>query len=608
MMSARSNPANSGRDADSLTKAGLEAHQARDFLKASDLYSRALKRDPTHDRALRLLIATARAFAANGQIGAAIAAWIGVVEVAPDLVEAQSSLARLHATDGANDTALRHARIALALEPNCVDALCSKVMGLSHLRRFDEADSASLIALDLAPEDVGVLKSRAEFLAEADRFAESFELFRKAAALAPNDVVLLAAYAGAFERDGDLDAALSILDRAQALAPGSLGLMFSRARCLRDQGQTDAAQSLLQDIIRRDPNFSPAYRFLVRMKRMDDPTEVRAQLSRLTTAKGISDRFRIDAGFALGDLLSDSGDYDGAFPRYRTANELSRAWQAARGQRFDRKELDLNLALVVQRFGREFGDVPASWGNATEQPIFVVGPTRSGTTLVEQICASHSRVEGLGELTEMVAAGGVIELQNRDRAHVAEWNGELFRAEADKIAAKLGAKSGGALRYVDKNPSNIMRLGLISAMFPRARIIWCRRDPRDVIVSNYMLNFSDNLWSTDLVDAAYAVRRIDQIGRVWESLIRIPMLEVVYEDLVADLEPQVRRIIDFLDLEWEPSCLAFHETQRRVATPSEWQVRQPIYTSSIGRWRRYERHLGPMLKALATPLPDASVP
>ena len=602
-MSAEPKAERRRREADDLTQAGFEASKSRDHVKASGLYARALKLDPAHDLALRQLISAATALTATSQIGSATTAWTAVLDIAPDLVGPRSSLAWLQATDGANDAALRHARIALALEPTSIDALCARVLALNHLRRFAEADSPSLEALALAPENVRVLKARAEFLAEAARFDECFEVFIKAIALAPDDVILLAAYAGVLERDGNLDAALSVFDRAQALSPASIVLMFSRASCLRDQGETDAAHALLRDLLRRDPNFTPAYRALVRMKKIDDPAEFRGQLSRLTTAKGVSELSNIEAGFALGDLLADTGEYDAAFKRYSTANKLCRDWQAARGRRFERKEFDNNLALVTERFGREFAELPASWGNATEQPIFVVGPTRSGTTLVEQICASHSQVVGLGELTDMVAAGAVIELQNRDRAHVTDWNQELFRAEADKIAEKLSVKSGGAVRYVDKNPSNILRLGLISAMFPRARIIWCRRDPRDVIVSNYMLHFTNNLWSTDLIDGAHAVRRIDQIGMAWKSHIRTPMLEVVYEDLVADLETHVRRIIDFLDLKWEPSCLAFHETRRRVATPSEWQVRQPIYTSSVGRWRHYERHLGPMLKALEAPLP-----
>ena len=513
----------------------------------------------------------------------------------------------LHAIDGTNHLALRHARVALALEPMCVDALCAQTLAFSHLRRFEEAEESSILALNGAPLNVRVLQTRADLLFELGRTTECFAAYRRAIDLEPSNIVVSAAYAGALERNGDVEEAIEIIEQALGLAPTSMGLQYALARCLRDTGRTPRAEIVFRNLVRQDPKFAPAYRALVRMKKLEDTPEVRRLLAGLTTDTGVIERFNVEASFALGDLLADAREYGPAFKRYRQANDMQRAWRHARGRTFDRRDLDQKVALVNDRFGEEFSAVPQTWGNPSERPVFIVGLTRSGTTLVEQICASHSKVEGLGELPDMVAAAAAIERQNRDSARVQDWDSVKFREEADRIATKLTLKSGEALRFVDKNPSNLMRLGLISAMFPNARVIWCRRDPRDVIVSNYTLLFAENLWSTDLTDAAFAVRRIEQLGDAWRRHIKIPVLEVVYEQLVANLESQVRRIIDFLDLDWEPSCLDFQDTKRRVATPSEWQVRQPIYTSSVGRWRRYEHELGPMLRALETPLPPPTL-
>jgi hypothetical protein len=249
---------------------------------------------------------------------------------------------------------------------------------------------------------------------------------------------------------------------------------------------------------------------------------------------------------------------------------------------------------------REYAEDTAAWGNPTELPVFVVGMPRSGTTLVEQICASHSQVVGAGELRAMQMMARLIGTHNHGRDHVGEWDADFSRGQADRHANALAQVADGAIRVVDKTPLNLMRLGLICSMYPKARIIWVRRDPRDVVVSNHLMYFGKgNLYSTDQADCAFAVREIDRLGGIWRRELKAPILEVVYEDLVADLDTHVRRIIDFLGLPWEPACLNFQDTDRHVTTPSSWQVRQPIYSSSVGRWRRFEKHLGPMLTELA---------
>jgi hypothetical protein len=206
-------------------------------------------------------------------------------------------------------------------------------------------------------------------------------------------------------------------------------------------------------------------------------------------------------------------------------------------------------------------------------------------------------VHGAGELGALRLAARRIATHNQGRGeHVGGWDAAFARREADKHAAELARMGEGALRVVDKAPLNLMRLGVVGALFPNARVIRCRRDPRDIAVSNHTMYFrGGNLFSTDQADCGYAVREIERIGDLWAEHSRLAILDVVYEELVADLDGQVRRIIDFLGVDWEPQCLDFHASDRHVTTPSNWQVRQPIYSSSVGRWKRYERHLGPML-------------
>jgi hypothetical protein len=235
----------------------------------------------------------------------------------------------------------------------------------------------------------------------------------------------------------------------------------------------------------------------------------------------------------------------------------------------------------------------------SELPVFVVGMPRSGTTLVEQICASHSRVFGAGELGDIIRLDGI--LNRPDVACSTEKLHETAQRLAKEHIIKLYGQAKGALRVVDKMPDNILLVGLIARLFPRARIIWCSRDNRDIALSCYFQMFAPEAqhFSYDLADCGHRARLVGRLARHWMTLLPSRMIEVNYEALVDDLEGQSRRLIEFLGLDWESACMDFHRTERPVVTVSYWQVRQPLYQSSMGRWRNYEKHLGPLFAALS---------
>jgi hypothetical protein len=216
---------------------------------------------------------------------------------------------------------------------------------------------------------------------------------------------------------------------------------------------------------------------------------------------------------------------------------------------------------------------------------------RSGTTLVEQIASSHPDVFGAGELRDIGNIAASLRVTECERGPIKD--------AAGKQLDRLRVLGGSALRVIDKMPENVERLGLIATLFPSARVILCRRDPRDTCLSCFFQRFSaGNLFSFDLVQCGRHHVHTDRLIAHWLKVLPLRMLEVQYEDLVADLEGQSRRIISFLGLPWNAACLDFHRTERTVQTASDWQVRQPIYTRSVGRWRNYERHLGPLFEAL----------
>jgi hypothetical protein len=233
-------------------------------------------------------------------------------------------------------------------------------------------------------------------------------------------------------------------------------------------------------------------------------------------------------------------------------------------------------------------------GSAHERPIFVVGMPRSGTTLVEQIIATHPDAHGAGELTGLVriasSLSGDALRWPRDAARLPA--AMLQHAAADYLAVATRGAGASAIRIVDKQPYNFFHVGLAALLFPHARVIWCRRDPRDISLSIYSENFSaEAAYAADFGDIACLIEAQEQLMRHWEQVTPLPILEVEYERLVTAIEAESRRIIAFAGLPWDDACLQFHSNPRAVQTPSRWQVRQPVHARSVGRWRNYAQWL-----------------
>ncbi len=269
----------------------------------------------------------------------------------------------------------------------------------------------------------------------------------------------------------------------------------------------------------------------------------------------------------------------------------------AEGLEFDIGVLRREVDAAIATFKPEFFAARRDWGVPSVQPVFVVGLYRSGTTLTEQILASHPGVFGAGELPDIRAINHSLSERPEDGLG---WRRDDIRAQAAKHLARLATLSQGASRVVDKHPDNVFFVGLIAALFPRARIICCHRDPRDNVLSCFFQQFSKAMtFATDLGDCALRWRETERIAVHWERVLPEQVLHLQYEALVENLEGEARRLIEFIGLPWDPACLEFFKTERSVNTPSTWQVRQPIYRSSAGRWRNYEAHIGKLTAALA---------
>ena len=258
------------------------------------------------------------------------------------------------------------------------------------------------------------------------------------------------------------------------------------------------------------------------------------------------------------------------------------------------------VGATIAAFTPAFFERVGSFGLQTERPVFITGLPRSGTTLIEQILAGHPQVFAAGELS---LAHEDFEMLGESKEGVAERIGRLdaaaIRAVAQRHLDQLGEFSTAALRVADKMPENYLYLGLLATLFPRAKFIHCRRDLRDVAVSCWMTDFTQIRWSNH---PDHIVSRFQQYQRLmehWRRVLPVPLLEIAYEETVADVEAAARRLVDWCGLEWEPACLEFYKAKGSVRTASVRQVRQPIYTRSVARWKQYQQTLAPLLSRFA---------
>ncbi len=414
---------------------------------------------------------------------------------------------------------------------------------------------------------------------------------------APGDAAAWHDLAMVQKRDGRFKEALAALDRALAIRPADPTLCAARSGVCFMMGDMTGAAAALEPVMHvRPPHPSVAMAVGRLASRLGRQEEAIGLLRECLSGQGVPMAIRPDLHFQLGAILDGRGVFDAAFEAFRQAH-------APRAGRYDAGAYSAAVEAAIGSWTPgTFASLPRG-RNPTERPVFIVGMPRSGTSLVEQILASHPQVFGAGELDDI--GRSVYELTGRVGGVMPPLAdpSKLTRAVVDRIERSYvdtqRKLAPAATRVTDKMPSNFLHLGVIAAAFPRARIIHCIRDARDTCLSCYAQNFGGrHAYADDLAALGHYYRRYERLMAHWKSVVPLPVLDVRYEDVVGDLEGQSRRMVEFLGLRWDAGCLAFHESTRVVRTSSNDQVRRPLYRGSVGRWRKYEAHLGPLLEAL----------
>ena len=480
-----------------------------------------------------------------------------------------------------------------------------RAVSLMKRGRLSEALAAYDEVLELAPQNIPSLNNRGIVLDSLGRHAEALASYQAALSVDPDDAPTLNNQGEALQKLMRADDALASYDAAIARAPDFAEVHGNRGHLLIQMGRTEEAIEALERAIGLDPSNPRFYQHLAPLRRFSPGDPVLEKMQHLArTGAALPVDGQIELGFALAKALADIGDSARAFAQLSRANRLKRSTLP-----YDETATLDAMARMGDLFGQAFQARMAGAGRAGSDPILIVGMPRSGSTLIEQMLASLPGVYAAGENTHLDDA--VAETVAAHRAGApAEGAARLPTGAMQDLASaylrRLAAGAPVGARLVDKTLSNFRWLGLLHAAMPDARVVHVRRDPVDTCTSCYRLLFGvGQAFAYDLEELGRYYRALDRLMQRWRALLPANvLLELQYEDLIADPQAQARRLLDHCGLDWDPRCLEFHRTERLVRTSSASQVRRPLYTSAVGAARVYQDHLGPLLAALEIDRPE----
>jgi tetratricopeptide (TPR) repeat protein len=554
---------------------------------------------PGEPAELDALVALADREQNAGRLAEAAAAYRKIVLLRPDIAEAYNNLGNVLVGQGRLDEAAAQFERAAALNPDLFQAHNNLGNVLRVQGKLDRAMAQYKQAIALRPNLAEAYNNLGSVLLDLCQFDAAAAQLERAVKLKPDLYQAYNSLGCLCQDQGKFDQALAHYSRALAINPHYPEAHNNRGDALKQLGRLDEAAACYDQALTLRPDYAEAHHGRAELKTFRAGDADLAALESLAADSGqLPPGKMLYVHFALGKALEDVGDYGRAFEHLLKANALRR------------REIDYNQAacqrsfrLIAEMFDAELLSRFQGVGDPSPAPIFIVGMPRSGSTLVEQILASHPQVHAAGELANLdLLVRGVTAADGRPIPFpqcISALDADGLRRMGEAYLASLPPLAEGKIRITDKAPGNFLRAGMIRLILPNARIIHTMRDPVDTCVSCFSRIFKTVSYSYDLAELGCYYRWYHELMEHWRSVLPPgAMLDVVYEDVVDNLEEQARRLIDYCGLPWDDRCLSFHETSRPIQTASSVQVRKPLYRSSLERWRRYETFLQPLLAEL----------
>jgi tetratricopeptide (TPR) repeat protein len=468
------------------------------------------------------------------------------------------------------------------------------------VNQFEDAKNLLERCLELAPDYHLARNNYAIVLLKRQELSEALAQAEILLKVDPNNPNYLILKGSILVRMGDHVPALEIYEVILKNYPKQAGPQLNYGHTLKTVGRLDEAIRAYRTAIELSPNLGEAYWSLANLKTFRFTDDDIANMRAAVRSEGGDADDQSHLGFALGKALEDRKEFDEAFKYYMRGNSIRRI-----NHRFDPRKNTYNAVRQVHTCTAEFFESRKGVGCPAPDPIFIVGLPRAGSTLLEQILASHSAVEGTAELPDIIAISR--RLADRRREHTAGKYPEILAELTPEKLRELGEGYLESTRiqrsdtpfFIDKMPNNFLHIGLIHLILPNSKIIDARRHPMAGCFAGFKQLFAQGQTFTySLEDIGYYYRNYVKLMDHWEMVLPERVLRVQYEDMVANTEEQIRRVLDYCELPFEEQCLRFYDTDRAIRTPSSEQVRQPIFTEGLEQWRNFEKHLDPLKQAL----------
>ena len=466
---------------------------------------------------------------------------------------------------------------------------------------MDDAEFLLESAVEFEPDNAAARMEYVEVLRKRQRFEKALDEARRLLEIAPTNPQYQSIYAVVSMQTGEFDQALDYFDRILERVPADPGTHTSRGHALKTMGDFDGAVRAYRQAYRHKPDHGEAFYSLANLKTYRFTDEELARMHTLANSNAVAVHDLIYLYFGLGKAYEDRADYAASFDSYARGNQLKKT-----DSRYDAEQMSEDLAAQTRVCTSELFAANEDAGCAAADPIFIVGLPRAGSTLLEQILSSHSLVDGTMELPNILSLSHRLRRAGRHGdgarpypAVLADLSADQLRTYGEEFIRDTRIHRQDAPFFIDKMPNNFRHIGLIKLILPNAKIIDARRNPMACCFSGFKQLFAEGQeFSYSLEDIGRYYRDYVMLMDHWHEVLPGFVLQINHDDVVADLEGQVQRLLDFCGLPFEDSCLRYYETERNVRTPSSEQVRQPIFSEGVEQWRHFEPWLGPLQDAL----------
>ena len=624
MQQENSNDNSVDKDIAALSDMALQHYQEGHLQQARDECLRILRKQQRPDAILIL----AKIAHEQREFEVAVERYQQLLGIIPDHPQTHFYLGVVLEELGRTEPAIKHYKKSIGLVAD--NAAAHRHLGdaCSKLRRWEEAITAYQQVLAIQAEDVGTMIKLGNALRAAQRWTDSIAVYEQALVLQPDNAEVHRYLGVALQKMGQTEKAINSYERTLSLRPDSPGVRIDLARILRqlgkaeealsqfelaaDQitnsfdayidvaltlrqlGQADLAVDRLEKLLGIRPAYGEAY---YHISMIDPKQELVPVVDKLLSDPALPKNDAIYCHFALGNIYDSGNSFDEAFEHFLTGNTLHRETF-----NYDTEENIVTTDWLIEVYSKDFIQSKRQFGSDSRIPVFILGMPRSGTTLIEQILSSHALVHGAGEVEAIPA----INLSIAQQLEYASPNPDLMalidRKMVEEGAARylqeLALHCPTAERITDKLPGNFARIGLIKTLFPDARIIHCKRNPLDNCISLFFHYFAALTCSFELTELGQYYLDYQRLMSHWQNLLPGEIFNVQYEELVMNQEKVSKQLIDYIGLEWDENCMDFHNNKRSVMSPSNLQVRQPLYKSSMNRWKPYEKHIQPLVEVL----------